>query len=60
MHLFWRYSNANIGAWTRDLRDELFLESTELCNFEADVMADSEKDNVHEAKGSLPDRIIRA
>ncbi|WFD33546.1 RING-type E3 ubiquitin transferase [Malassezia cuniculi] len=61
VYVMWLYSNANIGAWTRELRDELFLQSTELCNFESDIMADSEKDEgTHAARGSLPDRFIRA
>ena len=59
-HIAWRYSNAHMGAWTRDLRDEIFLESTELCNFDGDEKSDAVNDDIHAATGALPDRLIRA
>lgn len=63
-HMAWRYSDAHMGAWTRDLRDEIFLESTELCNFDGDGGDEKSDavhdDDIHAATGALPDRLIRA
>lgn len=46
---------SRLGIWTDVLRDELFLESTELCNYsEAD-----EKLAPRDGYGPLPDRLVR-
>ncbi|WFD31222.1 RING-type E3 ubiquitin transferase [Malassezia sp. CBS 17886] len=33
IYALWRYSKRNMDTWTGALRDELFLESMELCNY---------------------------
>lgn len=43
-----------LDFWTSVLRDELFLESTQLCNYD-----EQDEKRTHQNYGPLPDRIVR-
>ena len=54
VYLLWRFVLTRLDFWTGVLRDELFLDSTELCNYE------SARDPLPQNYGPLPDSVVRA
>lgn len=55
----WYYVRARRTAWTIALRDQLYLDSTELCNYNPDRRELDKSDDSHLEYGPLPDSFMR-